>query len=129
MIVGIGIDLVDITRFAQWHTWPLKKLQRLFSVNEIEYCLRSTDAAAQRFAARFAAREALYKAVCSAGAVKPAFFTLCSNMSIIGHPPHIVMQQEFVEQIFGTGRSLKFHLSLTHANQCAGAVVIIEKTA
>ncbi len=61
MILGIGIDCVDIDRFISWRTFSMQKLHRVFSEQEIAYCLSSTHTqiSAERFAAHFATREAL----------------------------------------------------------------------
>ncbi|MDZ4124104.1 MAG: 4'-phosphopantetheinyl transferase superfamily protein [Hydrogenophaga sp.] len=63
MIVGIGIDSVETARFTPWKTYPRTRLQRIFSDEEINYCLANTTKSAQRFASRFAAREAFFKAL------------------------------------------------------------------
>ncbi|PKN03217.1 hypothetical protein CVU75_03350 [Candidatus Dependentiae bacterium HGW-Dependentiae-1] len=63
MIVGIGIDSVETARFTPWKTYPRTRLQRIFSDEEIDYCLANTAKSAQRFASRFAAREAFFKAL------------------------------------------------------------------
>ena len=63
MNVALGIDAVEIERFAHWHTYSRLQLKRIFSEPEIEYCLSSPALSAQRFAARFAAREAFLKAL------------------------------------------------------------------
>ena len=58
MIVGIGIDSVEINRFKNWKTYQYVKLRRIFSENEIAYCLAAPTKIDERFALRFAAREA-----------------------------------------------------------------------
>src|SRR5579871_4076307 len=63
MIIGIGMDAVEAHRFTHWHTKPLRMLERVFSPSEITYCLQNKILSAQRFAIRFAAREAIYKIV------------------------------------------------------------------
>lgn len=63
MILGIGIDLVDVRRMEgiifRWHE---KFLKRIFTENEIRYCNNKKNPA-QRFATRYAAKEALIKAI------------------------------------------------------------------
>ena len=56
MIVGIGVDLVDIARFERTLERTPRLLERLFSVEERELKPRS-------LAARYAAKEALIKAL------------------------------------------------------------------
>ena len=83
MILGIGIDSVEIERFAHWHTYSDHSLSRIFSAEEIAYCRANPVLATQRFAVRFAAREALYKALSTAapGNTIP-FLTLCRAVTI-----------------------------------------------
>ena len=61
-MIRIGIDLVDIARLAdRMERWP-RLAGRLFTSAEQEYALGKRDPA-QHFAARFAAKEAAFKAL------------------------------------------------------------------
>lgn len=60
MIVGIGIDIVDLDRFEKRRTPEL--VQELFLPDEIAYCA-SKHHPQQSFGARFAAKEAAFKAL------------------------------------------------------------------
>lgn len=63
MIIGIGVDLVDVKRFeAIIFRWQHKFLRRVFTDAEIRYC-NTKKHPAQRFATRFAAKEAFIKAL------------------------------------------------------------------
>ncbi len=58
----IGVDIIDNERFARaLERWP-RLAQRLFTTAEREYCL-SRPNPVQHFAARFAAKEAVGKAL------------------------------------------------------------------
>jgi holo-[acyl-carrier protein] synthase len=62
-IVGTGIDLVEVPRIAaSIERFGERFLTRIFTPDEIRYC-RSKHNAAERFAARFAAKEAALKAI------------------------------------------------------------------
>ena len=62
-ISGIGVDLVSIPRMrAMIDRWQDRFLQRVFTEGEIAYCRRRSDPA-PHFAARFAAKEAGFKAL------------------------------------------------------------------
>ena len=50
MILGVGIDAVEIARFADWHTKSDKQLRRIFSEEEMAYCLSVPAKTAERFA-------------------------------------------------------------------------------
>ena len=57
----VGIDIVDVPRVARLINND-RFLRRVFSPPEISYC-RSKKNAAQHFAVRFAAKEAVYRAL------------------------------------------------------------------
>jgi holo-[acyl-carrier protein] synthase len=63
MILGIGVDLVDVRRVeAIIYRWQQRFLKRIFTDVEIKYCNNKKNPA-QRFATRFAAKEAMIKAL------------------------------------------------------------------
>ncbi len=63
MIVGIGIDLVETPRIAEaLERHGTRFLKRLFTQGEIAYCEKFKNRA-ERYAARFAAKEAAFKAL------------------------------------------------------------------
>lgn len=62
MIVGVGTDLVDVERFRRVLERRPRLAQRLFSDAERAYAERHRNAA-PRLAARFAAKEAVMKAL------------------------------------------------------------------
>jgi holo-[acyl-carrier protein] synthase len=63
MLVGTGIDLIEVPRIARTiERYGDRFLQRIFTDGEIAYC-RARASAAESFAARFAAKEAGAKAL------------------------------------------------------------------
>lgn len=60
-VIGIGIDLEEIERVAQVFSTP-RALTRVFTPYEIAYCQPKRNCS-QHLAARFAAKEALFKAL------------------------------------------------------------------
>jgi holo-[acyl-carrier protein] synthase len=63
MILGIGNDIVEIDRIrAVIARYPQRFINRLFTPSEQEYCLKRKDPALH-FAGRFAAKEAVVKAL------------------------------------------------------------------
>jgi holo-[acyl-carrier protein] synthase len=62
VIVGIGIDLVKIDRIDKAGKDHPGFLERVFTVREREYCARQKYPA-QHYAGRFAAKEAVLKAI------------------------------------------------------------------
>lgn len=125
MIVGIGIDAVDIARFSNWYTYSTKKLGRVFSEDEIAYCMLICAKTKERFAARFAAKEAFYKAFFAAYPSNTIpFLTLCKAISLyssVNRKPELLINWEIL------GKSpLTCHISLTHTATMATAFVILE---
>jgi holo-[acyl-carrier protein] synthase len=62
MLVGIGIDLVKIDRIDKALKNHAGFLEKVFTDKEREYCVRQKYPA-QHFAARFASKEAVLKAI------------------------------------------------------------------
>jgi len=125
MILATGIDIIEIKRFASWHIYSPKKLSRIFSPQEIEYCLENTHKSTERFAVRFAAREALYKALCAAFPDnKLPFLTLCAHTTIqkVNSVPVMQLSRECGIDV----SQYIIHLSLSHSGAQAVAFVIIE---
>jgi holo-[acyl-carrier protein] synthase len=69
--VAVGVDVVDLDRFESVMTRQTSFLDRVFTPDEREYCDRAkaVSVRCQRYAARFAAKEAVMKALgCGLGA-------------------------------------------------------------
>lgn len=63
MIIGIGVDMVDVDRIkSAMERRGEQFLERAFTAEEAAYCLRS-QCPERRFAGRFAAKEAVMKAL------------------------------------------------------------------
>ena len=124
-MVTIGIDAVDIERFAHWSSFTKEKLRRIFSKDEIIYCLSNPLKAAERFAVRFAAKEALYKALSSLLDEPISLLSLCKHCEIepsLGGP---ILKVNW--QSIHVNNAYKSRISLTHTKNVAFAAVIIEK--
>jgi holo-[acyl-carrier protein] synthase len=128
MIIGIGIDSVEIQRFIHWHTFPKKQLTRIFSAHEIDYCLTVPIKSAERFAVRFAAREAFFKAFQEANTHAIPFLTICKQISVKHSPTGspllninwAALKPEFEQSIIPL-------LSLTHTASAATAIVMLQQ--
>ena len=63
MILGIGTDVIEVTRIKQAiDKYGERFMRRLFTATEIEYCTARKNAALH-YAGRFAAKEAAFKAM------------------------------------------------------------------
>jgi holo-[acyl-carrier protein] synthase len=121
MIIGIGVDLTRIARFEKWAQRTPKQLAQIFSPSEIAYCLSSPQSA-ERFAVRFAAKEAFYKALGSWMPKMPPLRTVCKIAQVMyqnDRPELIVDWHKLGCQ------PLKAHLSLSHERDQAVAFVLL----
>ncbi|MFB9377346.1 holo-ACP synthase [Kineococcus gynurae] len=115
MIVGIGIDVVDIARFVRQVERTPRLLERLFGDGE-------RGLPAESLAARFAAKEAVAKAL---GAPVGLVWTDVLVERDTGHRPEIVIKGSAAEEARRQGVE-KFHLSLSHDAGIATAMVVAE---
>jgi holo-[acyl-carrier protein] synthase len=132
MILGIGIDSIEIDRFLHWHKFSAKALKKVFAESEIAYCLENNIKSAERFAVRFAAKEAFFKALSQALPEKQfSNSTVFKNVVVIkeanGRPLLKVQWENFLHENLEWAKNLQIHCSLTHTKTTATAIVIIEK--
>ncbi len=65
MVLGVGIDIIEIERIIKSiERFGDRFLDKIYTTTELEYCLSKFNKY-QHLAARFAAKEAVYKAVTS----------------------------------------------------------------
>jgi holo-[acyl-carrier protein] synthase len=115
MIVGVGIDVVGIDRFAGALARTPGLATRLFTNSERSLPLRS-------LAARFAAKEALAKAL---GAPRGLLWTDAEIVSGPGGQPSLMVRGTVATAAARRGVT-GWHLSLSHDAGIASAVVIAE---
>ena len=126
MVVGVGVDIIEIARletaFAQPHGERLR--QRLFTAQEIAYC-EKTARQSERYATRFAAKEAARKALGAATPLK----------ALAWHEVEIIASTEGAPQLQFHGRAaalieqlkiIRAHVSLSHGDGQAIAFVVLE---
>ncbi len=130
MIVGIGIDSVEVNRFAAWQTYCHKKLSKIFGPEEIAYCLQYSVKSAERFAVRFAAKEAFYKALCTAiPTLSIPFLRLTKYVELrnkVDGMPYLYIDWKLMG-FEAQGTTMQPWVSLTHTKKTATAMVILEK--
>jgi holo-[acyl-carrier protein] synthase len=115
MIIGIGVDLVDIARFEQSIIETPKLLDRLFTSKEI-------DLKPQSLAARFAAKEAMMKAVGSSEGLAWQEIQVSKDLS---GKPVLEVSGTTAETVKSKGIKT-LHLSLSHDGGFSIAYVIAE---
>lgn len=125
MIVGIGLDLVTVARIRHFHErWDDNGLRRIFTAAEIAYCVTMVDPAPS-FAARFAAKEAFFKAMGTGWGVGGALCEVEVRRARSGDPGLAISGQ--AAETFARTGAQQIHLSLTHTAETAAAVVVLER--
>jgi holo-[acyl-carrier protein] synthase len=123
MILGTGIDIIEVDRIAERVGRDSGFRELVFSIQEIAYC----DARSTRFehyAARFAAKEAFLKAIGRGW-----------DRGLLLHEIEVVNQASGKPELRISGQTEKtlaplgirfMHVSLSHLKSVATAVVILE---
>jgi holo-[acyl-carrier protein] synthase len=123
MIIGIGIDIVDIKSFTELFNKSKRFRQRVFTENEIEYC-ENKPIKYQHYAARFAAKEALMKAI-GTGWAKDVQWKHIEVISNKTGRPSIQLYRK-VKEIIEILKVKSVHVSLSHSDIIVGAFIILE---
>jgi holo-[acyl-carrier protein] synthase len=118
MVKGLGVDMVEIARMDKILRGPASQrfLERVYTPFEIRHC-RKKAKSAQHFAARFAAKEAVFKAL-GTGWAKGVGWKDVEVRNDASGVPRVILYG-MAEEIFqgqGAGRML---LSLSHTSQAA----------
>lgn len=120
-IFGIGIDLVEVQRIkAGVEKFPARFRSRIFTKNEIAFC-ETRQHKYLSYAARFAAKEAFSKALGTGLRGKISW----QDIEVIDDErskPNLFIKGN-AKKFLG---NRKFHVSLSHTEEYASAVVIIE---
>lgn len=123
MIYGIGNDLVEVIRMEQFIKRSDEVLQRVFDESEITYC-RSQNKPAEHFAARFAAKEAFFKALGTGWRGNLKFNEVIIKHDNLGKPfVHLIGEAE--KAVMKINNSI-IHITLSHTAEYAVAMLIIE---
>jgi holo-[acyl-carrier protein] synthase len=120
-IVGLGMDICSVERIRRIVEGPLgpKFLERVYTAGERALCGARSDAASA-YAARFAAKEALVKAL---GAPKGVRW---KDMEIVrgGGAPGFRLEGVAADEV--SRRGARVWLTLTHDAGVAAATVVLE---
>ena len=124
MIVGTGIDIAEVERIANAiENYGPRFLERIFTEGERQYC-ESKANRNERYAARFAAKEAAMKALGTGWShgVRWRDIEICREP---GGPPTVKFHGKAAEFAERLGAS-RVALSMSHTLQQAVAHVILE---
>ena len=125
MVFGIGTDIIEVKRMKQrLHENDALK-QKLFTRDEQSYAEKGKVTIWQRYAARFAAKEAFFKALGTGYRYGMAFHEIEVKNDELGKPfiePHGKVK-EYLEK-----EQVKLiHLTISHVKEMASAFVLLEK--
>lgn len=126
MIVSIGVDIIEVYRIRETLERTPRFAERVFTAAEKAYCESKGAAAAQSYAARFAAKEAFLKALRTGWRGKITWH----DMEIVNDEqgaPFLKISGE-VERLLREMNVTNFHLSMSHTTDHATATVILEKS-
>jgi len=114
MIIGIGIDLIEVERIKKLAEKSPRFVQRIFTPHEIDYCEGKANKH-QHLAARFAAKEAFFKAL-----GRRIKWTDVGVTNLPSGQPQLDIKEK---ERYPFART---HLSVTHLAAYAMAFVILE---
>lgn len=124
MIVGTGIDIAEVTRIRHSiERFRNRFLRRIYTAGEIRYCDSKANRV-ERYAARFAAKEAAMKAL-GTGWSRGVRWVDCEVVRLPGGRPTIVFHGragEFAARLGVRNAAL----SISHTAEQAIAQVILE---
>lgn len=126
MIAGIGMDLVEIARVERLIAEKgARATSRLFTEGELAYAMARARPA-MHLAARLAAKEAAFKALAGSDDARLIGWREVEVVARAGGPPSLAFhgRADFRARELGVQH---VHLTMTHTDQTAGAVVFLER--
>jgi holo-[acyl-carrier protein] synthase len=124
-IYGVGVDIVEIDRIkGAVERWKRRFIKRLFTQEEINYCTEKKDPY-RCFAARFAAKEAVLKALGTGWGDGIGWLDIEILNTRSGKP--WVKFRDRAEEFMKLRSLKKVFISLSHSRDYAAAVAVIEQ--
>jgi holo-[acyl-carrier protein] synthase len=124
MILSIGIDIAEVYRIRETLARTPRFGERVFTESERAYCETKGAAAAQSYAARFAAKEAFLKAIKTGWRGKITW----QDIEVVNDAdgvPSLNVKGEAARLMSELGAA-RCHLSISHTTEHAIAEVILE---
>lgn len=121
MIIGLGTDIIEIERVRKAVSMGNFK-DKVFTINEQSYCESRGKNSAASYAARFAAKEAFFKAIGT------GIFTRLTDVEIVNNrrgAPKIFLHGKAAALVESKGVK-KISVSLSHSREFATAICIVE---
>lgn len=126
MIIGIGVDIIEIERVRQAIQNNKNFLSKLFTERELDYFI-SRNMNSEVIAGNFAAKEAVSKAL-GTGIRGFSFKDIEILRNELGKPEVIFHNGANLigNKLVGNNNSLRVHLSISHNNSSAIAYSVLE---
>lgn len=124
MIFGIGNDIIEVQRVQNAAERTSGFLPKIFTENERAYCEKLKTGKYQSYAARYAAKEAFFKAMGTGYRNGFAFHEIEVLNNDLGKP-HIKVSGS-VAAFLKEKKIQHIHLSLSHVREMATAFVVLE---
>ena len=125
MIFGTGTDIIEIKRIENSIARSEAFVNKIFTEAEQTYCKTQKAGIFQSYAARFAAKEAFFKALGTGYRYGMAFREIEVKNDSLGKPEIIVHGK--VKTFVSEHKITNIHLSLSHVKEMALAFVVLEK--
>jgi holo-[acyl-carrier protein] synthase len=125
MIFGIGTDIIEVNRMEKHLEKNDALMKKLYTEAEQKYCNKGKVTKYQCFAARFAAKEAFFKALGTGYRYGMAFHEIEIFNDELGKP--YIETHGKVKEYLKANEISKIHLSISHVKEMANAFVVIEK--
>ena len=127
MIVGIGVDAIDIERIERMIAMHGDRLlRRLLTPHELAH-LSNKVAPAQHVAVRLAAKEAAYKALAGNDLARGIGWRDIEVITrVLDGAPELELHGHAAKRFAELGAA-RLHVSLTHSAATAVAVVVVER--
>lgn len=123
LIAGIGTDIIEVERIARELKKESKLKEKLFTPFEISYCDPKRHPE-QHYAARFAAKEAFFKALGTGWRYGMEYAEIEIQNNELGKPE---LQLRGKTKEFADSKGItRINVSISHLNKYATAFVIIE---
>jgi holo-[acyl-carrier protein] synthase len=125
MIIGLGIDLVEVRRIENaWKRFGQRFVDRILLPDELAYCVSHKNPA-PFIAARFAAKEAVSKAFGTGIGVSLGWHDIEVRHKESG-APYVALHGKG-QDLLAHLKANVVHLSLTHTATNSAAVAILER--
>jgi len=124
MILSIGTDIIEVYRIRETIERTPRFAERVFTEFEREYCESKGAAAAQSYAGRFAAKEALLKALKTGWRGKITWHDIEIRNDDLGVPSFKLSGE--AKRLLDDLGAQRIHLSISHTTEHATANVVLE---